>query len=154
MDIKNKENIKAYSDPPAYRIYFSEGSQKIMENIIQNIGEIRKDPQMKLFNKANVTMFNSPTVVYLTFNKGYAKYSILDLGGLNISIMLAAKARGVEYIIAYKLIKYPDVLRNLCKIPENEDFIIGIALGYKEDDILNKFKARKISVDEVCHFYK
>ena len=102
MDIKNKENIKAYSDPPAYRIYFSEGSQKIMENIFQNIGEIRKDPQMKLFNKANFTMFNSPTVVYLTFNKGYAKYSILDLGGLNISIMLVAKARGVEYIIAYK----------------------------------------------------
>ncbi len=75
-----------------------------MENIFQNIGEIRKDPQMKLFNKANVTMFNSPTVVYLTFNKGYAKYSILDLGGLSMSIMLAAKAHGVEYIIAYKLI--------------------------------------------------
>ncbi len=99
-------------------------------------------------------MFNAPTVVYLTLNKGHAKYSILDLGGLGMSIILTAKAHGVDSIIAYELIKYPDVLRNLCKIPENEDIIIGIALGYEEDDILNKFRATKISFDEVCHFYK
>ena len=71
-----------------------------------------------------------------------------------MSIMLAAKSHGVDSMIAYELIKYPDVLRNLCKIPENEDIIIGIALGYKEDDILNKFRSKKISVDEACHFYK
>ena len=99
-------------------------------------------------------MFNAPTVVYLTLNKGHSKFSVLDLGGLGMSIMLAAKSHGVDSIIAYELIKYPDVLRNLCKIPENEDIIIGIALGYKEDDILNKFRSKKISVDEGCHFYK
>ena len=152
---KNKENIKAYSDiPPAHRTDFSERSQKIMETLFKDVGEFLKDPQMKLFNEANVLMFNAPTVVYLTLNKGHSKFSVLDLGGLGMSIMLAAKSHGVDSMIAYELIKYPDVLRNLCKIPENEDIIIGIALGYKEDDILNKFRSKKISVDEACHFYK
>ena len=152
---KNKEKIKGYSDiTPGHRTDFSERSQKTMQNFFKDVGELLKDPEIKLFNEANVLMFNAPTVVYLTLNKGHSKFSVLDLGGLGMSIMLAAKSHGVDSMIAYELIKYPDVLRNLCKIPENEDIIIGIALGYKEDDILNKFRSKKISVDEACHFYK
>jgi nitroreductase len=152
---KNKENIKGYSDIPAgHRTDFSERSQKIMENLLNQVGEFLKDPTMKEFSEANATMFSAPTVVYLTLPKGHTKYSILDLGALEMSIMLAAKDYGVDSIVAYELIKYPDVLRNSCKIPENEDIIIGIALGYEENDILNKFRANKLSLDEVCHFYK
>ena len=152
---KNKENVKGYSDiPPGHRTEFSERSQKIMENLINKVGEFLKDPTMKEFNEANATMFSAPTVVYLTLPKGHTKYSILDLGALEMSIMLAAKDFGVDSIVAYELIKYPDVLRNSCKIPENEDIIIGIALGYEENDILNKYRADKLSLDEVCHFYK
>ena len=152
---KNKENIKGYSDiPPGHRTEFSERSQKIMENLLNQVGEFLKDPTMKEFSEANATMFSAPTVVYLTLPKGHTKYSILDLGALEMSIMLAAKDYGVDSIVAYELIKYPDVLRNSCKIPENEDIIIGIALGYEENDILNKFRANKLSLDEVCHFYK
>ena len=152
---KNKENIKGYSDmPPGHRTDCSERSQKTMQNFFKDLGEFLKDPEMKSLNEANVLMFNAPTVVYLTLNKGHSKFSVLDLGGLGMSIMLAAKSHGVDSMIAYELIKYPDVLRNLCKIPENEDIIIGIALGYEEDDILNKFRSKKISVDEACHFYK
>ena len=152
---KNKENIKGYSDIPAgHRTDFSERSQKIMENLLNQVGEFLKDPTMKEFSEANATMFSAPTVVYLTLPKGHTKYSILDLGALEMSIMLAAKDYGVDSIVAYELIKYPDVLRNSCKIPENEDIVIGIALGYEENDILNKFRANKLSLEEVCHFFK
>ena len=125
-----------------------------MDNLFNKVKECLKDPSMKEFNEANATMFSAPTVVYLTLTKGHTKYSILDLGTLEMSIMLAAKDFGVDSIVAYELIKYPDVLRNYCKIPENEDIIIGIALGYEENDILNKFRANKLSLEEVCHFLK
>ena len=125
-----------------------------MDNLFNKVKECLKDPSMKEFNEANAIMFNAPSVVYLTLPKGHTKYSILDLGTLVMSIMLAAKDLGIDSIVAYELIKYPDVLRNSCKIPENEDIIIGIALGYEENDILNKFRANKLSLDEVCHFYK
>ncbi len=57
-------------------------------------------------------------------------------------------------MIAYELIVFPDVLRNFCKIPENEDIIIEIELGYEDDDIVNKIKATKLFLDEAFHFYK
>ena len=152
---KNREKIKGYSDiQPGHRTDFSERSQKVMDNLFNKVKECLKDPSMKEFNEANAIMFNAPSVVYLTLPKGHTKYSILDLGTLEMSIMLAAKDLGIDSIVAYELIKYPDVLRNSCKIPENEDIIIGIALGYEENDILNKFRANKLSLDEVCHFLK
>ena len=35
----------------------------------------------------------------------------------------------------------------------NEEIVIGIALGYEDDNVTNKFRAEKLSLDEACHFY-
>ena len=40
-------------------------------------------------------------LVYLTLNKGHIEFSTLDLGGLEMAIMLAAKDHGVDSIPAY-----------------------------------------------------
>ena len=70
-----------------------------------------------------------------------------------MSILLAAKSHGVDSLVAYESIKYPDVLRKYCKIPDNEEIVIGIPLGYEDDNITNKFRAKKLSLDEACHFF-
>ena len=77
-------------------------------------------------------LFNAQAMVYLTANKGHKEYSVLDLGGIEISIMLAAKDHGVDSIPAYTTIMYPDVLRKYMKISDKEDIVIGVALGYEE----------------------
>ena len=71
-----------------------------------------------------------------------------------MAIMLAAKDHGVDSIPAYMTIMYPDVLRKHLKISDKEDIVIGIALGYENDDAVNKFRAKKNTIDEVCHFVK
>ena len=39
------------------------------------------------------------------------------------------------------------------KILDDEDIIIGIALGYEDkENILNKSKSKKSDLNEVCHF--
>ena len=71
-----------------------------------------------------------------------------------MSIMLSAKAHGIDSVPAYEAISYPDILRKHMKIPDDEDIVIGIALGYEDkDSILNKFKSTKLSLDEAAHFY-
>ena len=54
-------------------------------------------------------------MVYLTLPKGHTKYSVLDLGTIEMAIMLAAKDHGVDSIPAYTTIMYPDVLRKYLK---------------------------------------
>ena len=60
--------------------------------------------------------------------------------------MLAAKDYGVDSLVAYELAKYPDVIRKYTKIPENEDIIVGIGLGYESDCALNKFRVKKMGI--------
>ena len=125
-----------------------------MNEEFQLIKESTKDPELQAFWRRNIECFNSPCIVYLTLNKGHSKWSCYDLGGFGMALMLAAKDHGVDSVVAYELAKYPDVLRKYANIPENEDIAVGIALGYEDDNIVNKFRAKKSSLDEVCHFIK
>ena len=150
---KNNEKIKGYADMnPGHRTYFSKRGQKCMEDLMNSIGQFIHDPELEMFSGAQHVLFNAPAIVYLTLHKGYTNYSIYDVGSLGYGIMLSAKAHGVDSIPAYELIKYPDVLRSILDIPEEEDIIIGIALGYEDDNIMNKYRTSRLPFDEVCHF--
>jgi len=152
---KNDEKIKGYADlQPVHRTEFSERCQKNMEEEFKLIKESTKDPELQAFWRKNIECFNAPTIVYLTLHKGHSKWSCYDLGGFGMALMLAAKDLGVDSVVAYELAKYPDVIRKFVKIPENEDIAVGIALGYENDDIVNKFRAKKSTLEDVCHFVK
>ena len=120
----------------------------------KNYEKLTNDPGLKIFIEKSMKCFNAPAVAYLTLHKGHSKWSCYDLGGFGMALMLAAKDYGVDSIVAYDLAKYPDVLRKIVKIPDNEDICVGIALGYEKDSIINKFRAKKNTIDEDCHFVK
>ena len=148
---KNKEKIKGYADiDPGHRTNFSERSQGTMGKFFKCWEDM---PNKNAAEEANWDMFNAPTVVDVTLPKGHTKYSVLDLGSIEMSIMLAAKDYGVDSIPAYTTIMYPDVLRKNLNIPENEDIVIGIALGYEEKCLINEHRSKKLTLEEACHFY-
>ena len=118
------------------------------------VSELLNDKEIKPFLEANKILFNAPTVVYITIPKKRTQYCLFDSGAIEMSIMLSAKAHGIDSVPAYEAIIYPDILRKHMKIPDDEDIVIGIALGYEDkDSILNKFKSTKLSLDEAAHFY-
>ena len=109
---KNEQKVKGYGDiDPVHRTEFSERCQKNMQEEFKLIEETTKDPELKSFWRANIECFNAPAVVYLTVHKGYSKWSIYDIGGFGMALMLAAKDLGVDSVVAYELTKYPDILR-------------------------------------------
>ena len=59
------------------------------------------EEKIKIFENAANDLFNAPTVIYLTLNKGHTVYSVYDLGGIGFAIMLAAKEHGVDSVVAY-----------------------------------------------------
>ena len=145
---KNEQKIKGYADlQPVHRTEFMEEEFKLIK-------ETTNDPELTAFWRKNIECFNASVIVYLTLHKGHSKWSCYDLGSFGMSLMLAAKDFGVDSVVAYELAKYPDVLRKHAKIPENEDICVGIALGYENDDGVNKFRAKKNTIDDVCHFVK
>ena len=148
---KGNDKVKGYGDiNPGHRTDFSERSQGTMANFFKSWESL---PNPKESEECNYSLFNAPAIVYLTLNKGHKEYSVLDLGGIEMSIMLAAKDHGVDSIPAYMTIMYPDVLRKYLKISDKEDIVIGIALGYEEKCQLNDHRSAKLSLEETCHFF-
>jgi len=152
---KNKEGVKGNSDINAgHRTDFSERCQENINKVLKKFSDALKDQNLKTFMEANYILFNAPTVVYITVPKKRTEYNIFDTGALEMSIMLAAKGKGIDSVPAYEAIKYPDIIRKYIKVPEDEDIIIGIALGYEDkDNDLNKIRSVKLTLDEICHFY-
>ena len=144
-----EQKIEDKPDMPfAHRNEFSNASQNNMAELIKTFKEKTNSEIMDF----NYILFNAPSIVYLCLNKGYSKWSAYDLGALSMAIMLAAKDRGIDSIPAASVIRYPDVLRKILKIPDDEDIIVGIALGYEEKCVVNDYRANKFKIDEVCKF--
>ena len=71
-----------------------------------------------------------------------------------MSIILSAIDKGIDSVAAYHSIKYPDILRKYMKIPDDEDIVMGIALGYEDkNNILSQIKTERMTLDEACNFY-
>ena len=63
---------------------------------------------------------------------------------------LAAHELGLGCITAYHMGCYPEVLRKELGIPEHLNILLGIAIGYKDEDSCeNRDKAVRTPVDEI-----
>lgn len=152
---KNKEGIKGNSEIEAgHRRDFSERCQNCMNEILKQFGDALNDPNAKEIWEANAKLFDAPSVVYVTIPKKRTLYNLFDSGAVEMSIMAVAKELGIDSVPAYEAIKYPDILRKHMKISDDEDIVIGIAMGFEDKDhIFTKIKAKKLILDEACHFY-
>ena len=103
------------------------------------------------FNQAQTNLFNAPAICYLTIPKQAPEWSLFDLGLFSQNLTLAAKSRGIDSIIAYELIKYSAELKNILNIPEEEELIIGIALGYRDGHELNNYQSPRRELNEFVH---
>ena len=140
---ENDKKIKGSADMnPGHRTNFSERGQKNMADFMDAIGKFDDDEDLENFNHVQHILFNSPAVVYLTLSKNHTKWSIYDLG-------LAATDLGVDSIPAYELVKYPYILRNNLPILDDEDIIMGIALGYESDEHINEYESPRLDLDEI-----
>jgi nitroreductase len=120
-----------------------------MADFIDAIGKFDDDEELENFNHVQHILFNSPAVVYLTLPKNYTNWSVYYLGGFGMALMLAATDLGVDSIPAYELVKYPYILRDNLPIPEDEDIIMGIALGDESGEHINEFESPRLDLDEI-----
>ena len=97
----------------------------------------------------NEKLFDAPALVYLTLGKGHTGWPIYDLGAFGMTLMLATKDRGVDSIPAYEIIKFPAELRPLLSVPDDEEIIMGIALGYASEDNLNGLASTRLPLEGI-----
>lgn len=113
--------------------------QELMSGISQAAGEA-----VKQFGQLNQKFFQAPAVIYLCMDKSLTTWSVFDLGAISQSIMLAAVEHGLATIPAVTLVHYPEVLRSELNIPDNFSIVLGIAIGYEDQEHpINKFRSTR-----------
>ena len=64
-------------------------------------------------------------------------------------ILLCAADKGVDSIVAQAFVKYPEIIRKHMDIPDDEEIIIGIGLGYEEECRLNEFRSPRKTLTNI-----
>lgn len=144
------DKVKGSPDmPTGHRTNFSLRSQKSMEDFMGAVAAYSGDPKIAHFLKMNEKLFNAPALVYLTLTKGHTGWPIYDLGGFGLALMLAAKDLGIDSIPAYDIVKFPAELRPLLDVPDDQEIIMGIALGYAAQDNINEFHSTRLPLKDI-----
>lgn len=82
----------------------------------------------------NFEFFGAPVGLIFTIDKSLQKGSWLDYGIFLQSIMLAAADCGLGTCAQAAWRHYHDIIRPLCRIPDNEIVVCGMSLGYADMD--------------------
>lgn len=104
------------------------------------------------FPESQAELFNAPALVYLTAHRESPLWALYDMGAFGQSLMLAAHARGVDSMPAYEIVKYPQYVREIMEIPENERIVMGIALGYRAKKKINDFRSNREPLENMLTF--
>jgi nitroreductase len=87
-------------------------------------------------------LFDAPYVIYLHFNRELNPYALLDSGAIIQTIALLAVEKGLGTCILARSVSYPDVIRKHAGIPENQDLVMGMAIGHPiQDHPANQFRS-------------
>lgn len=81
----------------------------------------------------NYQFFDAPVGIIFSIDKELDVMSYFDCGCLAQSIMLAAKARGLDTCAQGAWNTYWSVTRRILNVPEDEYIICGISLGYADE---------------------
>ena len=81
----------------------------------------------------NYQFFDAPVGLIFTLDKDLDRMSYVDLGMFIQSLMLAAKARGLDTCAQGAWNNYWQATRRVLNVPEEDYIVCGVCLGYADD---------------------
>jgi len=103
------------------------------------------------FIKECTCNFHAPAIVYITIPKISTFFQAYDAGAFGYGVCLAAHVRGLASIPAYEFVRYPQEIRAVLDIPEDELIFMGVGIGYAADTELNRLYENngRVPVDDI-----
>jgi nitroreductase len=90
-----------------------------------------------------IRFFDAPNAIIIATDTEVSDHlSIFAIGAISQNIALAAVNFGLGTCIENVVVLYPEVIRQIARMPESKKIVIGIAIGYPDGD----FPANKVQV--------
>lgn len=82
----------------------------------------------------NYRFFDAPVGLMFTIDKSLGRGSLLDYGMFLQSVMIAARARGLDTCPQVAFNEYHEIIARHLRIPDNQMLVCGMSLGYAAPD--------------------
>jgi nitroreductase len=150
----NEPHTQELPTPKGWPEYIDKRMKKSFAESFNSMGIIRDDEVARYKNwKNNYQFFGAPVAAFLCLDTSLADWSLFDLGMFANSLMLSAKAHGLDSAPAASSVSYPHHIRKILEIPENQKIIVGIMMGYADlEHPYNQYVSSRTPVEEVVHF--
>ncbi len=101
----------------------------------------------------SIALFDAPAGVFLCMSREASPRRLLDLGIYIQTVCLCAEALGLgSCIVGYARLVEPTV-RQALKLPEDQEFLLTIALGYPDEaSPVNGFTSPRVPLEENVRF--
>lgn len=97
------------------------------------LGITREDADKRAAHYVNnFGAFGAPCLLYVTVPRGQTGYALFDAGAFTQGLCQAAASLGLGTVILAALARYPDQVRAVVPIPDDEEMVIGVALGHPD----------------------
>ena len=104
-----------------------------------------------------IFILGSLVIGYLMGGSDRGNKSVVGLGtaqrNISAALVVAAQNFGVGSIVAMGLVAHPDILHKELEIPDSLQIVIGVALGYQdEQSVINSYRSSRRPIQEVVTF--
>jgi nitroreductase len=98
----------------------------------------------RFVNEGSCNFYGAPVAIILSIDKAFAKYNYVDIGITTGYLILAAHSAGLYTCPIGLITAYGDEIKDELDIADSKDVIIGIAVGYPDQDApINRFKSAR-----------
>ena len=106
----------------------------------------------KAYRASNFTFFGAPAGLVFTIDRKLEKGSWLDYGMFLQNVMLAARGKGLDTCPQAAIANAHLVLRRELGIPESENIVCGMSMGYARDELVNTLVTEREPVGTYTSF--
>jgi nitroreductase len=101
-------------------------------------------------NEGSCQFYGAPTAIIICIDDCFSARQFVDVGTAVGYLALAAEASGLATCPIGLITDYADEIKELLNIPENKRVVIGIALGYADqENPMAQFKSSRADIKEL-----
>ena len=114
-----------------------------------NVKRDDKDARHRLYEDMTM-LFGAPCLIVACIpGEILVEYAMLDIGLILQTICLLAYDKGIGTCIMAMSIRNPGLLRRILSIPADRKIVIGVVMGYPDEDLpLNNFERKRADISE------
>jgi len=104
--------------------------------------------------RRGIGFWGAPAGIVLYMERNLPQLSLLDIGGMLTTLTLLAHDQGLGACPTLQMVMWPDLVRKHLKISESKLIVIGLSIGYVDDqDPINTFKAFRLPLDPMVNWF-